>query len=107
MLKPGTNIIFAPSGITAEVKSVEMHHQSLAEALPGDNIGFYIKDVSVDQLRRGFVVGQANSDPPKVASSFNAQVSLTSENTSYRCCLCFSHKAVLPFPVFLLLVDIF
>lgn len=34
------NVIFAPSGLATEVKSVEMHHEALTEAGPGDNVGF-------------------------------------------------------------------
>lgn len=40
-------VTFAPQGISTEVKSVEMHHESLAEALPGDNVGFNVKNISI------------------------------------------------------------
>jgi elongation factor 1-alpha len=43
VLKPGMVVTFAPQGISTEVKSVEMHHESLTEALPGDNVGFNVK----------------------------------------------------------------
>ena len=33
-------VTFAPANVTTEVKSVEMHHEQLAEGLPGDNVGF-------------------------------------------------------------------
>uniref|UniRef100_A0A8C2FUI1 Elongation factor 1-alpha n=1 Tax=Cyprinus carpio TaxID=7962 RepID=A0A8C2FUI1_CYPCA len=46
-LKAGMVVTFAPANLTTEVKSVEMHHESLAEALPGDNVGFNVKNVSV------------------------------------------------------------
>jgi len=74
ILKPGMIVTFAPSAITTEVKSVEMHHESLPEALPGDNVGFNIKNVSVKDIRRGNVAGDSKSDPPMEAGSFNAQV---------------------------------
>ena len=74
ILKPGTVVTFAPSAITTEVKSVEMHHESLTEALPGDNVGFNVKNVSVKQLKRGYVAGDSKNDPPKVAVNFTAQV---------------------------------
>ena len=35
IIKPGVVVTFAPSGITTEVKSVEMHHESMDEATPG------------------------------------------------------------------------
>jgi elongation factor 1-alpha len=73
-LKPGMVVTFAPSAITTEVKSVEMHHTALTEALPGDNVGFNIKSVSVKDIRRGNVAGDSKQDPPKEANTFNAQV---------------------------------
>jgi elongation factor 1-alpha len=74
ILKPGTNITFAPGNIVTDCKSVEMHHQSLEEAMPGDNIGFNIKGISIKDIRRGHVVGATKDVPPKEAVSFNAQV---------------------------------
>jgi len=53
VLKPSTVITFAPSGLTTEVKSVEMHHEALTKALPGDNVGFNVKNVAVKDLKRG------------------------------------------------------
>jgi sulfate adenylyltransferase subunit 1 (EFTu-like GTPase family) len=73
-LKPGQVVTFAPSGITTEVKSVEMHHESLEAANPGDNVGFNIKNVSVKDIRRGFVTGDTKNDPPYQTASFDAQV---------------------------------
>jgi elongation factor 1-alpha len=54
--------------------SVEMHHETLVEGLPGDNVGFNIKNVSVKEIRRGNVCGDSKNDPPKGCDSFNAQV---------------------------------
>jgi len=74
LLKPGMVVTFAPSGITTEVKSVEMHHEQLPEAAPGDNVGFNIKNVAVKDIRRGFVAGDSKNDPPVESATFNAQV---------------------------------
>jgi elongation factor 1-alpha len=74
ILKPGMNVYFAPSNVTTEVKSVEMHHEAIQEAIPGDNVGFNIKNVAVKDIRRGNVCGDAKNDPPKEAASFYAQV---------------------------------
>jgi elongation factor 1-alpha len=74
VLKPGMNVTFAPSGITTEVKSVEMHHESLESANPGDNVGFNVKNVAVKDLRRGYVAGDAKNDPPQETETFVAQV---------------------------------
>ena len=74
VIKPGMVVTFAPANVTTEVKSVEMHHESLTEGLPGDNVGFNVKNVSVKEIRRGNVAGDSKSDPPKGCDSFNAQV---------------------------------
>jgi len=73
-LKPGMVVNFAPSNVTTEVKSVEMHHQSLDEALPGDNVGFNVKNVSVKEIRRGNVCSDTKNDPAREADNFKAQV---------------------------------
>lgn len=67
-------VSFAPTGLTTEVKSVEMHHESLPEAYPGDNVGFNVKNVSVKELKRGFVASDSKNDPAKEAANFMAQV---------------------------------
>ncbi|XP_047206430.1 elongation factor 1-alpha-like isoform X2 [Girardinichthys multiradiatus] len=74
ILKPGMTLMFSPAKLTAEVKSIEMHHQGLDTALPGHNVGFNIKNVSVKNLRRGDVAGNAQHDPPADVHSFEAQV---------------------------------
>jgi len=74
ILKPGMVCNFAPTGPTTEVKSVEMHHEALTEAVPGDNVGFNVKNVSVKDLKRGFVASDSKNDPAKEAADFDAQV---------------------------------
>uniref|UniRef100_A0A7S3K0G6 Elongation factor 1-alpha n=1 Tax=Aureoumbra lagunensis TaxID=44058 RepID=A0A7S3K0G6_9STRA len=74
VLKPGMVVTFAPTQLSTEVKSVEMHHESLPEAVPGDNVGFNVKNVSVKELRRGYVASDSKNDPAKGAASFYAQV---------------------------------
>jgi len=74
ILKPGMNVLFSPANMTTEVKSVEMHHVALPEALPGDNVGFNVKNLSVKDIRRGMVAGDAKNDPPQETEDFNAQV---------------------------------
>merc|ERR1719440_2108963 len=49
IIKPGMVCTFAPVQITTEVKSVEMHHETLAEGVPGDNVGFNVKNVPVKE----------------------------------------------------------
>jgi elongation factor 1-alpha len=74
IIKPGMLVTFAPANITTECKTVEMHHTQLEEAIPGDNVGFNVKNISVKDIRRGHVVGDSKNDPPKEAVSFVAQV---------------------------------
>ena len=73
VLKAGDQIVIMPGGIKTEVKSIEMHHQQLQKAEPGDNIGFNVKGIEKKDIKRGDVVGPANN-PPTVASEFKAQV---------------------------------
>merc|ERR1712176_1071174 len=74
LLKPGMVVTFAPPMVTTEVKSVEMHHEQMPEAGPGDNVGFNVKNVSVKDIKRGNVAGDSKRDPPKGVKSFGAQV---------------------------------
>jgi elongation factor 1-alpha len=73
-LKPGMTVTFAPANVTTECKDVEMHHETLEQAVPGDNVGFNVKNVSVKDIRRGNVASDAKSDPAKETSDFWAQV---------------------------------
>ena len=74
ILKPGMKVSFAPANVETEVKSVEMHHESIPEAIPGDNVGFNVKGLSVKDIKRGYVCGDSKSDPPREVESFLAQV---------------------------------
>ncbi|GJY73498.1 putative mitochondrial protein [Tanacetum coccineum] len=59
MIKPGMVVTFGPSGL--------MHHESLLEALPGDNVGYNVKNVVVKDLKRGYVASNSKDDPSKGA----------------------------------------
>merc|ERR1719423_102467 len=74
VIKPGMVVTFAPSQLSTEVKSVEMHHESLPQAEPGDNVGFNVKNVSVKDIKRGNVASDSKTDPAKGAVNFTAQV---------------------------------
>jgi len=74
ILKPGMNVTFAPGGVTTECKSVEMHHEQLQQAKPGDNVGFNVKNVTVKDIRRGYVASDAKNDPAQTCDTFVAQV---------------------------------
>lgn len=72
-MKPGDKVIFMPAKAVGEVKSIEMHHQEIKEALPGDNIGWNVRGVEKKDIRRGDVCGHTDK-PPMVAEEFTAQI---------------------------------
>ena len=73
VMKKGENVIFEPAGASGEVKSIEMHHEVFDSAEPGDNIGFNVRGVGKNDIRRGDVAGHT-TDAPTVAKEFTAQV---------------------------------
>ncbi len=73
ILKKGTNVVFRPSGSGGEVKTIEMHHEEVSEANPGDNVGFSVRGVGKNDVRKGDVCGPADN-PPTVAEEFTAQI---------------------------------
>merc|ERR1712151_355454 len=74
VLKPAMNVRFTPSGLTSECKSVEMHHEQLPQAIPGDNVGFSVRNISVKDIKRGYVCSNDKEDPARECESFVAQV---------------------------------
>merc|ERR1712241_617064 len=73
-LKAGMVVTFAPMNITTEVKSVEMHHEQVEAASPGDNVGFNVKNLSVKDIKRGYVASDSKNDPATDTEMFVAQV---------------------------------
>merc|ERR1712099_200212 len=75
VIKAGMVVTFSPAAVTTEVKSVEMHHETLVEGgVPGDNVGFNVKNVYIKEIKRGMVTSDSKSDPAKETKSFKAQV---------------------------------
>tara|TARA_B100000686_G_scaffold354437_1_gene464703 strand:+ start:1365 stop:2666 length:1302 start_codon:yes stop_codon:yes gene_type:complete len=74
VLKPGMAIKFAPSDIVTDCKDVEMHHEKLEQALPGDNVGFNVKNVSIKDIKRGYVASNNKDNPAAETESFKSQV---------------------------------
>jgi len=77
VIKPGMKLIFKPStkpgGVIGEVKTIEMHHEQIDQAIPGDNVGVNVRGVAKNDIRRGDVAGPVDN-PPTVAKSFRAQI---------------------------------
>ncbi|MEE9586035.1 MAG: translation elongation factor EF-1 subunit alpha [Nitrososphaerales archaeon] len=72
-MKVGESVIIMPSGTTAEIKTIETHHVSMNEAKAGDNIGFNLRGLSKQDIRRGDVIGKPDN-PPTIAKEFIAQI---------------------------------
>ncbi|MDI3473954.1 MAG: elongation factor 1-alpha [Candidatus Woesearchaeota archaeon] len=77
VLKVGQKVIAMPGregkGVPGEVKSIEMHHEQLKEAYPGDNVGFNVRGFGKKDIARGDVVGPVEN-PPTVVKRFTAQI---------------------------------
>ena len=63
VLHAGKTVVFNPSQQSAEVKSIEMHHTMVEKAEPGDNVGFNVRGLSADDIRRGDVAGYTDTPP--------------------------------------------
>ena len=72
-MKKGDKVVFMPGGATGEVKSIEMHHEEIPQAVPGDNIGWNVRGIGKADVRRGDVCGHVDN-PPKVADEFVGQI---------------------------------
>ncbi|MBI2107620.1 translation elongation factor EF-1 subunit alpha [Candidatus Woesearchaeota archaeon] len=77
VMKVGDKIIVVPAregkGIRGEVKSIEMHHEQMQQAEPGDNVGFNVRGIEKKDIARGDVLGHVDK-VPTVATEFTAQV---------------------------------
>ncbi|MGB9741048.1 MAG: translation elongation factor EF-1 subunit alpha [Candidatus Bathyarchaeia archaeon] len=73
VLKENDVVIFMPANKQGEVKSIEMHHQRIPRAEPGDNIGFNVRGIAKTDIRRGDVCGHV-TNPPTVAKEFIGQI---------------------------------
>src|SRR3989338_6649873 len=76
-MKIGDKVIAMPgregNGVKGEVKSIEMHHEQIQQAEPGDNVGFSVRGMNKKDIARGDVIGHESS-PPTVVTEFTAQI---------------------------------
>jgi elongation factor 1-alpha len=76
-MKIGDKVIVIPArdgkGVTGEVKTIEMHHEQITEAIPGDNCGFSVRGIGKKDIARGDVLGHVAS-PPTLVQEFTAQI---------------------------------
>ncbi|HDP73331.1 MAG TPA: translation elongation factor EF-1 subunit alpha [Candidatus Woesearchaeota archaeon] len=77
VMKVGDKIIAVPGregrGVLGECKTIEMHHESMKQAGPGDNIGFNVRGFGSKDVARGDVIGHPDN-PPTLADEFTAQI---------------------------------
>ncbi|HOB18067.1 MAG TPA: translation elongation factor EF-1 subunit alpha [Candidatus Methanoculleus thermohydrogenotrophicum] len=73
VMKKGMKVSFMPSNKVGEVKTIEMHHEEIPQAVPGDNVGFNVRGIGKGDIRRGDVCGPVDA-PPTVADEFVAQI---------------------------------
>ncbi|MBU0457189.1 MAG: translation elongation factor EF-1 subunit alpha [Nanoarchaeota archaeon] len=77
VMKIGDKVTIVPGregkGISGEVKSIEMHHEQVQQAEPGDNVGFNVRGVGKKDIARGDVLGTSDN-VPTVVTEFTAQV---------------------------------
>jgi elongation factor 1-alpha len=77
ILKVGDKVVAVPGregkAVPGECKSIEMHHEQLTQAEPGDNVGLSIRGFGKKDVARGDVLGHADN-VPTVAQEFTAQI---------------------------------
>ena len=77
IMKINDKVIIVPGregkGVVGEVKTIEMHHEQLQQAEPGDNIGFNVRGIDKRDITRGDVLGHTDK-VPTVATEFTAQI---------------------------------
>lgn len=81
IMKVGQDVIFMPENVGGELKSIEMHHEQVQEAEPGDNIGFHVRGIGRKDIKRGSVMG-TKDNPPSVVKKFTAQVMILQHPTA-------------------------
>lgn len=69
ILKKGDKIVIMPTGFEGEIRSIEMHHTEIPEAIPGDNIGFSIRGITNKDASRGDCMGHPTDVPTVIFPS--------------------------------------
>jgi len=68
VVKKGQEIIIEPLGKKTIAQSIEMHHEPLEEAIPGDNVGINVKGIAAEEVKRGDVVGPVDNPPSVIGA---------------------------------------
>jgi len=84
VMKVNDKVIVVPGregkGVTGEVKTIEMHHEQMQQAEPGDNIGFNVRGIGEKDIARGDVLGHTDN-VPTIATEFTAQMVILNHPT--------------------------
>lgn len=85
IMKPGQKVKVLPGrtgeGVEGEIKTIEMHHETLPEARAGDNVGLNIRGVGKKDIARGDVICDAAAPVP-VVKEFIAQIAVIDHPTA-------------------------
>lgn len=77
ILKVGAKVVAVPGRegkqVPGECKTIEMHHEQVQEAEPGDNVGISVRGFGKKDIAKGDVIGNADNIPT-VAEEFRAQI---------------------------------
>ncbi len=77
VMKVGDKVTVVPGregkGVSGEVKTIEMHHEQMQKAEPGDNVGFNVRGIGKTDIARGDVLGPSDN-APTIATEFTAQI---------------------------------
>ena len=71
VLKKNDKIVIMPTGFQGEIRSIEMHHEEIPEAVPGDNIGFSIRGITLEDVGRGDCLGHPSNIPTVITPKGN------------------------------------
>lgn len=84
IMKQGMKVKVLPGrtgeGIEGELKTIEMHHETLPEATAGDNVGINIRGVGKKDIARGDVICDA-AKPVPIVEEFIAQIAVINHPT--------------------------
>ncbi len=84
IMKVGQKVRVLPGrtgkGVDGEVKTIEMHHESIPEAIAGDNVGINIRGIGKKDIARGDVICDANAPIP-VVEEFTAMITVINHPT--------------------------
>lgn len=84
IMKVGQKIKVIPGrtgeGVSGEVKTIEMHHESHPEALAGDNVGVNIRGLGKKDIARGDVICDAAA-PISIVEEFIATITVINHPT--------------------------